>query len=188
VRCPAGLRRGRRRASPTDEQAEVVAQFGSIKGEREAEIGVEAALVELVEQYRRDARQFRVVEKHTGEDTLGDDFDTGFRAHAAIEPDAMKPTVSPIFSPSVTAIRCAAARAARRRGSSMTMRPSRRHFASRRRQRHARGLAGAGRRDEYGAIASLQCVEEAGECVVDGEGRNPCRYMERNGGFGKLVR
>ena len=60
-----------------------------------------------------------------------------------------RPTVSPTASPSVAAMRSAAARAARRRGSStMSLRPVDPGLVEQR-QRHPRGLAGAGRRDQH---------------------------------------
>ena len=63
------------------------------------------------------------------------------------------PTVSPTFSPSVAAMRSAAARAASRRGSSTRIFLFGRPGLVEQHQRHARGLAGARRRDQHGGVA-----------------------------------
>ena len=60
-----------------------------------------------------------------------------------------RPTVSPTASPSVCAMRSAAARAASRRGSSTMILPPLDPGLVEQHQRHPRGLAGAGRRDEH---------------------------------------
>ena len=95
----------RRRSSP---QAAL-----RVERQREAEIGVEGALVELVEQHRRDALERRIVEDHAGEHALGDDLDA--RPAPILEPSrTRKPTVSPTSSPSVRP--CAPLPPARRAG------------------------------------------------------------------------
>ena len=48
-----------------------------IAGERKAEIGIERALMELVEQHGGDAVEAGVVENEAGEHALGDDLDAG---------------------------------------------------------------------------------------------------------------
>ena len=58
---PEARRPARRRAWPTSPAAQVLAQGAAhLPGEGEAEIGVEGAFVELVEDHRADAGQFRV--------------------------------------------------------------------------------------------------------------------------------
>ena len=64
------------------EDAQILAQTGlGVAGEREPEIGVERALVKLVEQYRGDAVQFGIVEDLPRKDSLGDDFDARGARH-----------------------------------------------------------------------------------------------------------
>ena len=59
-----------------DEDPEIVAETTlGVEREGETEIGVERALVELVEDHRADAGQFRIVEDHAGEDPLRDHLD-----------------------------------------------------------------------------------------------------------------
>ena len=71
------------------QKAEVLAKAGlRVERQRKAEIGVERALVELVEQNRADAFERRIVEDHPGEHALGDDFDARARGRKALEPHA----------------------------------------------------------------------------------------------------
>ena len=79
----AGAVEGRRH----DEKAQILVEAGlGVEGEGKAEIGVEGALVEFVEQHRRDALQLGIVEDQAGEHAFGDDLDAGprrdFRAEA----------------------------------------------------------------------------------------------------------
>ena len=66
-----------------------------------------------------------IVEDHAGEDALGDDLDAGRRPDLRAEPHAQARPFAPTASPSVSAMRAAAPRAASRRGSStMSLRPA----------------------------------------------------------------
>ena len=61
-----------------DEQAQVLPQRAlRVERQREAEIGVERALVKLVEQHAGDAGKLGIIENHAREHALGDDFDAG---------------------------------------------------------------------------------------------------------------
>jgi len=57
-----------------------------VAGQRQAEIGVERALVEFVKDHGGDAVEHGIVEDQPGEDAFGDDFDPGaardFRAES----------------------------------------------------------------------------------------------------------
>ncbi len=59
-----------------------------IEGEGKAEIGIQRALVELVEHDPRDILEGRIVEDHAGEDTLRHHLDAGLRSDLRAEPDA----------------------------------------------------------------------------------------------------
>jgi hypothetical protein len=59
-----------------------------IERQGQAEIGIEGALVELVEEHARDPCQGRVVEDHAGEHPLGDDLDARGAADFRAEPHA----------------------------------------------------------------------------------------------------
>ena len=90
----------------------------AVECEGKPQIGIERALVELVEQHRADAGKLGIVKDHAGKDALGDDLDTclrpGFRDH----PRAQSNPLSDSLADRVCAMRSAAARAAMRRGSS----------------------------------------------------------------------
>src|SRR5262249_60223872 len=57
--------------------------------ERQAEVGVEGALMELIEQNGGDARKRRIVEYEPREDALGHDFDARRRGDFAAEAPAV---------------------------------------------------------------------------------------------------
>jgi hypothetical protein len=100
-----------------------------VERERGAEVAVQVAFVEFIEEDRGDAGQFRVVLDHAREDAFGDDFDARRLRDLRFEADA----VADRFADTLAALRghdSAAARAAMRRGSSSRMRPSPRHGAS----------------------------------------------------------
>ena len=137
--------------------------------EREAEIGVERALVEFVEQHRRDARRAsgssRIRRVNTPSVT------TSMRVlRETFEPKrTRKPTVSPTVSPSVSAMRVgggARGEPARLQHEDLAVLA---HGSSRQHQRHARGLAGAGRRDQHGGVARAQRRGQRRQRVVDGK-------------------
>ena len=114
--------------------------------EREREVAVEVALVELVEDDRADRRERGVGEEPPGEEPLGDEADPRPRAGDLLEADLVADASRPTRSPSSSATRRAASRAASRRGSSTTTSPSPASPASSSAARHARRLARAGRR------------------------------------------
>ena len=95
------------------------------------EVGVERALVELVEQHRADAGKLGIVEDHAGEDALGDDLDAGlrpgFRDHPRAQSDASRrqpPTRSAPCARRRPARRCGAAPAPGSCGPAASSRPS----------------------------------------------------------------
>ncbi len=60
-----------------------------VAGKRQAEVGVERALMELVEQNSRDARKRGIVENEPREDAFGHDFDARRRGDFGAETDAV---------------------------------------------------------------------------------------------------
>ena len=113
-----------------DEDAQVGAKRGGVEGQGEAEVAIEAAFVEFVEEHGGDAGQLGIVQQHAGEDAFGDDFDAGAGGDLCCPCGRGSRRSGPTSSPRVWAMRWAAARAARRRGSSMMMRRSPRQGAS----------------------------------------------------------
>ena len=72
-----------------DEDAQILAQRPlRVERQRQAEVGVERALVELVEQNPRYAVERGIVEDLTCEHALGDDLDAGAFGDEALQPHA----------------------------------------------------------------------------------------------------
>ena len=69
-----------------------------IERERKAEIGVERALVELVEQHRRHPLERGIVEDHAGEHALGDDLDARALRDKALQSDAQADRLADLFA------------------------------------------------------------------------------------------
>ena len=81
------------------QDAQILAQAGlRVARQREAEIGIERALVKLVEQHRGDAGQFRIVENLPREDAFGDHFDFGRARHFRAEPDPVADGLADAFA------------------------------------------------------------------------------------------
>ena len=119
-----------------------------VERERGAEIAVEMALVEFVEQDRADAGELRIVLDHARQDAFGDDFDARRRRDAAFEADAVADRRADVFA----ALRghefggCARGDAARFEHQDLAPAEPRRVEQC---GRHLRRLAGAGRRFEH---------------------------------------
>ena len=60
-----------------------------VEREREPDVGVEIALVKLVEQHGRDALERGIALQHPREHAFGDDLDPRALAHARLEPHAV---------------------------------------------------------------------------------------------------
>ena len=133
------------------------------------EVGLQPALVQLVEDHAADALERRIVLQHAQEQAVGHDLDARARADLAVEPHAIAHRL---------ADRLAERRrhAPRRRARGQPARllhddlatPEPRRIEQR--QRHARRLAGAGRGDQHGGIALGQHRLQARQALVDGEG------------------
>ncbi len=59
------------------------------KCKRQADIGLKATLVELVEQNRPVSLQLRIADQQSGQHPFGDDFQPGVRAHFGVEPHSI---------------------------------------------------------------------------------------------------
>ena len=178
----AGTVQGRRH----HEEAQVLAQ-GALGVERqgEAEIGVQRALVKLVEQHRADARQFGVVEDHAGEHALGDDLDPGPSGNLRAEPHAQADRLADALG---QRRRHALGRTPRREATRLKKNdPVGRSEPGRveESEGHAGGLARARRGDEHGGRTARQGFAQGGQSGFDGEGGS-ARTVRRLGvqGFG----
>ncbi len=158
-----GVERGRHH-----QQDQIVAQRRAhLQAQRQPQIGIERAFVELVEDHRADAGQIRDRTAASGSGCPRSPPRSGRRRDARLAADAVADGLRPPLSPSVSAMRSAAARAAIRRGSSITMRPG--QPGVQQRQRHARRLAGAGRGLKHGLTFRAQPVHQLGQDGVDGQ-------------------
>lgn len=98
----------------------VAKQLAAIEAQGQCQVGVEAALMEFVEDQQAHAIECRIILQAAGEDAFGDHFDTGVGADLAVQADTVANGL-PDLLPSSLANRSAAARAASRRGSSIRM-------------------------------------------------------------------
>jgi hypothetical protein len=141
-----------------------------IEREGKAEIGIERALVELVEEDRRDPVERRIVEDHAREHALGDDLDAGAAADPRPEAHAQSNRVAHLL----------AERAGHAVGGGPRGEPARLEHDQlalpdpgfvEERERHPRGLARAGRRDEHRVRARAQGSRELRQDLIDRERR-----------------
>ncbi len=148
-----------------------------VERERQPEIAVEAAFMDLVEQHRRDARQFGIVLDARDKDPLG---------HHGNPRRARPLRIHPRGIAIGLADRLAGGRrhafGGRTRGK--TARREEQYLAAAPRlveqgRRDRRGLARAGRRDEHGVAGVAQGREQTGQ---DGEDRERRAVGRRSGG------
>ena len=82
-----------------DQQAQVVAkQSPRLERQRQAEIGVQRALVELVEDHQPDAVEPRIGLQHARQDALGDHLDAGAGADPGVAADAVADRLADLFA------------------------------------------------------------------------------------------
>ena len=131
--------------------------------------------MELVEKHRRDPRRGPILQDHAGEDALGHDLDPGL----APDPGPRRtrsPIVSPTASPSVAAMRSAAARgqAARFQQDQLAAVDPR---LGEEHERYARRLASAGRGDKNGVRADAQLAVSSASTASIGGGVSKARML-----------
>ena len=139
-----------------------------VEGEGEAEIGVERAFVEFVKQNGRHALERRVVEDHARKHTLGHDLDACTFRNEARETHAQADSLANLFPKRRGhAGGCGASGKTTRlkQDEALALRPR----LVEERQRRARGLAGARRRDEHSAGMRCERRPQRRQHVVDGK-------------------
>ena len=150
------------------ENAQVLAQADlRVARQREAQIGIERAFVEFVEQHGGDAGQFGIVEDLPREDAFGDDLDLRRARHFRAEPDAVADGLAGAFAQRLRhPLGAGAGRDPPRlqHDDLLALQPRR----VEQRQRHPRGLAGAGRRHQHRGVVAR---ERAGQLVQHGVDR-----------------
>ena len=139
-----------------------------IQRQREAEIAVEGTFVKLVEYDGGDARQFRIIEDHPREDAFGDNLDSRLGRKPSLHTDRVTDGAADLFAQQLrhaTRRRACGQPARLQQQDSPIATPRRR----KKRQRHQRRLAGAGRRDEHCRVAGFQRRQQGWYCLDDGE-------------------
>ena len=151
------------------QDAQILAQAGlGVARQRQAQIRIERALVKFVEQHGGDAVEFGVVENLPREDALGHDFDPGGARNLRAETNAIADGLAGAFAERLRhPFGAGAGRdpARLQHDDLFALQPGR----VEQRQRHPRGLAGAGRRDQHRGVVRRERLREFIEHDVDRE-------------------
>ena len=136
--------------------------------QRQPQVRVERALVEFIEQHRRNTCQLGIIEDQPREHAFGNHLDAGLGRHPRAEAHAQADRIADPFT---QRLGHAVGRGARRDPARLqhedlaALRPR----LLRQHQRHARGLARARRRDEHGRVRRAQGLSKRRQRIVDGE-------------------
>ena len=132
-----------------------------LPGEGKSQIGVQAALVELVEYHAADAGQRRIGLQHPRQDAFGDDLDAAARDALAPhpKPDALTQRLAQLVGQPPRG--GAGGEAARLQHQDAAL------HVIHQRQRHARGLARTGRRHQHRPALLPHRRSQSGQHVVD---------------------
>ena len=138
-----------------------------VERQREADVAVEAALVDLVEQHRGDAGELGIGLDARDEDALGDHRDAGGARAAAVHAGRVAEGAADLLArePRHPLGRGARGEAAGGEEEDLARAP----VLGEERGRDGGGLAGAGRRDEHGVGAGAEGGEEVREDGFDRE-------------------
>ena len=146
----------------------VTQQLAAIEGQRQGQVGIQAAFVEFVEDHQADAFQRRIVLQTAGEDALGDHLDAGPRADLAVQADAIAHRLADALAQLAGQALGGGAGGQATRLQHQDRLPGQPGLAEQG-QRHAGGLAGTGWRLQHGLVALGQGLAEGGQYVVDGQ-------------------
>ena len=153
-----------------DQQAQVGAQGGpAFQAEGQAQIGLERALVEFVENHAGCLGQFRVGLQQAGQHALGNDFNASVRADEAFLAHAPAHGLPRLLAEQAghVAAQSPCGHAARLQQQNLAAcRPGRVQQP----EGHAAALARAGRGAEHQAAAALQEAQQLGAQFVHGTG------------------
>jgi len=177
------------------DQQQVGAQRAArLPGQRQAEIGVERAFVELVEDHAADAGQAGVRLQHPGQDAFGHHLDPGRGRDPGLAADPVADAAPDRLAQRLGHAlgRGAGGEAARFQHDDAAGGET----GPQQRQRHARGLAGAGRGLKHRAAGAGQCRKQVGQHRVDRQGvrlgggvvGHGAPVIARSGGLGKVWR
>ncbi len=163
-------------------QTQVVTQLClHVERQCQAEITVEMALVELIEQDRTDLFQHRVVLQHAGQDAFGDDFNACARRDLVLEADAIADGATHLFTELPRHEQRGAARGHPARFQQDDL-PALQPRRIQQRQRYLGGLAGAGRGFQHQSRLRGQVLLDLWQQRGNGEERGV--HMQRIRGHG----
>ena len=150
-----------------DEEAQVFAQGRlHVERQRQAEVAVEAALVEFVEENGCDAGKVRIVQDHPREDALGNDLDAGARGDLRLHPHAVAHRLAGLLAKRRGHASCCGAcreTARLQHENAAIAAPG----SFQKRQRNARRLARTGTCDEDGIRPAFQHAQEFRQDLFD---------------------
>ncbi len=158
-----GVKRGRHH-----QQAQVGAQHRlGVEGQGQPQVGLQAALVKLVEEHRGHALQRGVVLQQAGEDALGYHFNARVPRYLAFEPHAVAHGVAHglVEQAGHAGSGGAGGEAARFEYQDFTIEPPR---GLQQRQRHHGGFARPGRRLQHGSATGRQGRQQLGQRRANG--------------------
>ena len=147
------------------DENEVVAQLAHFAEKPDQQVGLQSALVDLVDDDRVDAVQRRIVEKAAQQHARRDELDARLRADLALAADGEADPVTERGVIELGEPSCGGTGGdpSRLRDDHSSGRAVRDH------RRHERGLAGAGRSADDDGRALIECRREVAECVCERE-------------------
>ena len=139
----------------------VAKQVAAVQAQGQCQVGVEAALVEFVEDQQTDTVQCRIVLQTTGEDAFGDHFDARVGPDLAVETDAIADGFTD-FLPQFAGQAFRGGTGGQAPGFEHQDGLPRQPRLIQQGQGHAGGFTGAGRRFQHGFMAIRQGVTQGG--------------------------
>ena len=141
---------------------------GGIECQSKAQIAIETAFVEFVEENRSDAGQLGIIEDHAGKDALGDHFDAGFRPDLAVEAHAIAHRLAHSFAQRLGHVAGGGTgrKTARLEHDDLAVAAP---WCIEEGKGYARRLAGAGRGHQHCCSIGLQRDKQLGKDSVDGK-------------------
>ncbi|MCY1285500.1 hypothetical protein D9M70_344420 [compost metagenome] len=145
----------------------VAQQRAAVEAEGQGQVGVQAALVEFVEDHQADPFQRRVLLQAAGEDALGDHLDARARADFRLQADAVADRLADLLAQLAGQALGGGAGGQATRLQHEDALPGQPGFVEQG-ERHSSGLAGTGRCLQHGLVAGLQGGLEVGQDGVYG--------------------
>ena len=171
---PLAFQRGRHQQHL---ERRVAQQLAAIEGKRQRQIGIQAALVEFVEDHQADTLQRRVVLQTAGKNALGDHLDARTRTDLAVQANAVAHRLADRFAQLAGQALGSGARGQTTRLQHDDALPGQPRLVEQR-QRYAGGLAGTGWRLQHRFMACSQGAAQVGQYSVN---RQRCHHFSPSG-------